>query len=115
MSSLEHPHKAAIERLRRIVCDAAPAIAEGVKWNAPSFHTSEYFATTHLRAKDGIALILHLGAKVRDGAGVPIADPHKLLNWLAKDRAMVTFRDEDDVEARAPAFQAILRQWIVYV
>ena len=115
MSGLRHPHKAAIERLRRIVCDADPAIAEGVKWNAPSFHTSEYFATTHLRAKDGIALILHLGAKARDIASVPVADPHTLLKWLAKDRAIVTFRDEKDLEVRAPALQAILRQWIAYV
>jgi hypothetical protein len=115
MSGLRHPHKAAIERLRRIVRDADPSIAEGVKWNSPSFRTSEYFATTHLRAKDGIALILHLGAKVRDIASVSIADPNKLLNWLTKDRAMVAFRDEDDVEACAPALLAILRQWIVYV
>ena len=36
MSSLEHPHRAAIQRLRLVVCNADPAIAEGVKWNAPS-------------------------------------------------------------------------------
>ena len=115
MSTLEHPHKSAIERLRRIVCDTDSSIAEGVKWNAPSFHTSEYFATTHLRAKDGIALVLHLGAKVRDIASVSVADPHELLNWLAKDRAMISFCDRKDVEVRAPALQAILRQWIAYV
>jgi len=115
MSTLEHPHKVAIERLRRIACSADPAIAEGVKWNAPSFHAGEYFATTHLRAKDGIALILHLGAKVRDIAGVSIADPHEMLKWLGKDRAIVTFRDETDVEVRGAALQAILRQWIAYV
>ena len=115
MSTLEHSHKPAIGRLRRIVCGADPSIAEGVKWNAPSFRTHEYFATTHLRAKEGIALILHLGAKVRNVAKVPIADPQNLLKWLAKDRALVAFRDDKDLEARAAALQAILRQWIAYV
>jgi hypothetical protein len=115
MLALEHPQKAAIERLRRVVCKADPSIAEGVKWNAPSFRTHEYFATTHLRAKDGIALVLHLGAKVRDVATVSIADPQNLLKWLAKDRAIVAFRDDKDLKARASALQAILRQWIGYV
>jgi hypothetical protein len=115
MSTLQHSHKLAIERLRRVVCSADSSIAEGVKWNAPSFRTHEYFATTHLRAKEGIALILHLGAKVRDVAKVSIADPQNLLTWLAKDRARVAFRDDKDVEARAAALQAILRQWITHV
>jgi len=33
----------------------------------------------------------------------------------AKDRALVAFRDDKDLEARAAALQAILRQWIGYV
>jgi hypothetical protein len=115
MSTLQHPHTLAIERLRRVVCSADSSIAEGVKWNAPSFRTHEYFATTHLRSREGIALILHLGAKVRDVTKVAIADPHDLLKWLAKDRALVAFRDDKDLEARAAALQAILRQWIMYV
>ena len=67
MAALEHPHKALVEALRRAVLGADPAIAEGIKWNAPSFRTHEYFATTHLRTKDGVGLILHLGARPRDG------------------------------------------------
>jgi hypothetical protein len=115
MSILEHPHKPAIERLRQVVCSADSSICEGVKWNAPSFRTHEYFATAHLRAKEGIALILHFGAKVRDVENVSIADPQNLLKWLANDRAFVAFRDDNDLEARAAALQLILRQWIVYV
>ena len=33
--------------------ETAPGIREGVNWNAPSFRTTEYFATTNLREKDG--------------------------------------------------------------
>jgi hypothetical protein len=115
MAQLEHPHKAAIEALRRVVRGADPAIAEGIKWNAPSFRTTEYFATTHLRAKQGVGLILHLGAKIRDLPDVRIDDPDALLSWPAKDRAMVTFANVDGVRNRKSALEHIVRQWIRYL
>jgi len=109
MASLKHPHKPAIEALRKIISGADPSIAEGVKWNAPSFRTGEYFATTHLRAKIGVGVILHLGAKVRGGAAVSIKDPKKLLTWLGKDRAMLVFAGLDEVEAHGSALRDIVR------
>jgi hypothetical protein len=117
MSTLDHPCKPEIEALRKIIRGAHPSIAEGIKWNAPSFRTTEYFATTHLRAKTGIGVILHLGAKARalPAGGLPIQDPEKLLQWLAKDRAMVTFSDVKDVRARKAALEAIVRQWISHL
>jgi hypothetical protein len=49
MRTLDHPFKKAIEAIRSSMLAADRAIAEGIKWNAPSFRTSEYFATTNLR------------------------------------------------------------------
>jgi hypothetical protein len=92
MATLEHPHKAGIEALRKITCDAHSSIAEGVKWNAPSFRTGEYFATVNLRAKDGIAVILHLGAKVREHPKIDIKDSTGLLKWLAFESTKLRFR-----------------------
>src|SRR5262245_32599131 len=84
MKALDHPFKSEIEAIRAAILEAAPGIEEGVKWNAPSFRTHEYFATTNLREKQGIGVILHLGAKVRElgPAGVKVPDPRKLLKWL---------------------------------
>jgi hypothetical protein len=117
MRALEHPFKAEIEVLRASILGADRAIAEGIKWNAPSFRTTEYFATTNLREKKGIGLIFHLGAKVRElpPGGVVIDDPEGLLEWLGKDRAMVVFRNREDVEAKRAALVRIVRQWIVHV
>jgi hypothetical protein len=117
LASLDHPFKQEILALRQVILSADPSIAEGIKWNAPSFRTSEYFATVHLRAKDGVQIILHLGAKKRDNApaGVAIADPEALLEWLAKDRASATFRDLKDIDARRSAFVDIIRQWSRHV
>lgn len=115
MTALEHPHKAAIAAIREVMRRADPSIGEGVKWNVPSFRTQGYFATIHLRAKVGIGLILHLGAKVRKEASVHIEDPDGLLVWLAADRAVVHFADVDDVRGREAALQAVVRQWIAFV
>ena len=117
MATLEHPFKAEIEAIRRLMLGVDPSVREGVKWNAPSFRTTEYFATTNLRSRAGVGIILHLGAKVRKlpADGVRIDDPTKLLKWLGKDRAMVEFGNSRDLGEKAAAFQLILRQWIKYV
>jgi hypothetical protein len=117
MATLAHPHKDAIERLRRCMLAVDPAVREGVKWNAPSFRTIDYFATTNLRARSGIGVILHFGAKARalPAGGIAIDDPDGLLKWLGKDRAMVEFADEHALAGATAAFQAVLRQWLTYL
>lgn len=117
MHGLEHSFKPLVQHLREVVLGADPSIAEGIKWNAPSFRTTEYFATTNLRAKAGVGLILHLGAKVRDlpDGAVAIDDPGTLLKWLGKDRAMVEFAGKEELEEKREALVAVLRQWITYV
>jgi len=117
LAALDHPRKPEILALRRIILGADPAIAEGIKWNAPSFRTAEWFATFHLRAKTGVQVILHFGAKVRDKADAraAIADPRSLLTWLGPDRASVTFADLAEVEAKGSAFAAVIREWIRHV
>lgn len=117
MKTLVHQHKDAIAHLRRIILGVDASIAEGVKWNAPSFRTTEYFATTNLRTKRGIGVILHLGAKVRElpAGGLAIEDPDELLKWLADDRAAIEFTDASDVRGRQGALEGLLRQWIKHV
>ena len=114
LAALEHPFKAELETLRRAILAVHPTVAEGIKWNAPSWRTSEYFATTHLRGKAGLGLILHLGAKVRalPEGGLAIPDPAGLLKWLGKDRAQVEFASAADLAAKLPALLTLLRAWI---
>jgi hypothetical protein len=116
LKALDHPFKREILALREIILGADPGISEGIKWNAPSFRTLEYFATFNLRAKDRVQIILHLGAKKRDNtASVTIADPETLLEWLATDRAAAGFSDLNDIEAKRSAFAQVIRQWIKHV
>src|SRR5262245_31390864 len=114
--ALEHPLKREIVALRDILMSVDPTISEEIKWNAPSFRTSEHFATMHLRAKDSVQLILHLGAKTKRSIPTSaIADPHGLLKWLGPDRASVSFRGREDLAANGEALVTIIRQWIKHV
>ena len=117
MVSLEHPFKAEVQALRLAILGLDPSVQEGIKWSAPSYRTTEYFATTHLRSKVGLGLVLHLGAKVRalPEGGVGIDDPEGILKWLAPDRATVDFSSAADLQAKLPALLAVLRQWLRYV
>ena len=116
LGQLDHPLKDGIEALRGIILGASAGISEGIKWNSPSFRTTEWFATVNVR-KDALMLILHLGAKTRDAgvAATRIDDPAGLLKWLGRDRAAVTFPDLKSVEDRRAALAQLLRQWIAFV
>lgn len=114
LRELEHPLKKEIEAVRKLVLGVSPEIREGIKWNAPSFLTTDHFATFNLRTQDRVRLILHTGAKVKDTAqkGLKIADPAGLLEWLAPDRCLVALSDSKDLQAKRAALEAIVREWI---
>ncbi len=113
MAQLEHPLKAEIEAIRTLILGVDPQINESIKWNAPSFSTTDHFATLKLRPVESVQLVFHTGAKVK---AVPIAmvidDPAGLLKWAAKDRGVITFTDRQDVVSKQDALVAIVRQWI---
>ena len=92
----------------------SPEIREGLKWKAPSFRTTDDFATTNVHARDRLLLVLHTGAKVKGTArtGLKIDDPTGLLEWRGKDRCLVTIGDARDFAAKRAALAAIVRQWI---
>ena len=110
----EHPLRAEIDALRDIILATDKSIHEGVKWNAASFRTTEWFATLNgpKQVKEA-TIILHAGAKVK---GIVlkdrIADPDGLIKWLGNDRGMITFAGVADIKKKQPALQAIARAWI---
>ncbi len=117
LEALEHPAKREILALREAILDADSSIAEEIKWKAPSFRTTQHFATVNLRARQGVGLILHFGAKKNEisARGVAIEDPESLLEWVAKDRAMVSFANLSDLRAKRQAFTRLIREWIRHV
>jgi hypothetical protein len=115
LAKLNHPLKPIVLAFRSLILSADPSISEGIKWNVPSFRTSEFFATLHLRAQDRIGVILHFGAKKRDTSGIVVSDPEAMLEWLAHDRAQLTFHNLNELTGKRSAVTAIIQEWIQHV
>lgn len=114
LRSLEHPLKKELALICKDILGISPEIQEGIKWNAPSFRTKDWFATVNIHGKESIRIILHNGAKAKATAktGLTIDDPLGLLKWLGKDRCLVTFDSATDVKAKRAASKAIVKSWI---
>lgn len=110
----KHPLRKEIDQLRTIILSADKSIEEGVKWNAASFKTSDWFATLNgpKQVKEPM-LILHAGAKAK---GIVlkdrIPDPEGLIKWLGNDRGQVIFKDAADIKTKQKALQTIISAWI---
>ncbi|MCC7063993.1 MAG: DUF1801 domain-containing protein [Planctomycetes bacterium] len=115
--ALDHPLASDIEKVRQLILGADPSITEAVKWNAPSFKTTDFFATFNLRSRDRVQLVFHTGAKVKATAktGIKLEDPAGLLDWRAKDRCLVTLGAGKELTKHRAAFLAIVREWIRWV
>ena len=61
---------------------------------------------------DTVRLVLHAGAKASPDLRAVIEDPDGLLEWLGKERAIVSFAGAADVEQNRRALQAVLKQWL---
>ena len=113
LADLEHPHKAGIERLRRLILATDKRVTEEVKWNAPSFMITDHFATFRLHPPKNIQLILHTGATAKSNAKkFEIQDPSRLLKWPATDRCVLTLESEADLESHFVEVKNILEQWV---
>lgn len=117
LDAAAHPQRAVIDAMRAIIAHAVPRASESIKWNAPSFALAEHFATFHLRAKAGVHLVLHLGAKpqraldMREALGIEAA----FLEWKGPDRAVVAVRDAAHLSTIQPQLTRVLRAWAAHV
>ncbi len=112
---LEHPLKSTIELIHKIILDTDETITEHIKWNAPSYcHGGDDRVTFNLHKDGHILLIFHRGAKPKapKNSGRLIDDRSGLLEWPAKDRAVLKFTGLDDVIAKKAILESIIRKWI---
>jgi hypothetical protein len=113
MQTLDHPLKAEIESVRTLILRTNEGITEHIKWNAPSFrYDGEDRITFKLHPPTSIQLVFHRGAKVKDGEDFSFEDDTGLLQWVTKDRGIVTLRDMGDVLARAGDLVKVIDAWV---
>ena len=110
----KHPLRKEIDLVRTIILSADKSIEEGVKWNAASYRTSDWFATLNgpKQTKEAM-IILHAGAKAK-GLVLKdrIPDPTRMIKWLGNDRGQIVFKDMSDIKSKQSALLAIVSAWL---
>lgn len=113
MASLDHPHKIAIQEIRKFILSIDRAINEEVKWNAPSFYIKDNFATLRIHPSPILQLVLHNGTKKKTNPKqFEAPDPDGILKWAAKDRCVITFTSLEDVRSKTKTLKPIIKAWI---
>ncbi len=60
MTSLNHPYKAELEKLREIILGANSKIEEDIKWKCPTFVYNGNMASIVVRTKSHVQLMFHM-------------------------------------------------------
>jgi hypothetical protein len=99
----ESPMKPLVERVREIVLGADDRIGEVIKWSAPTFVYKGNLASFQPRAKQFVSILFH------EGASIP--GNHPLLEGGGEVARYARLADAEEVEARRPELEAIVRAW----
>lgn len=119
ISKLEPAQASLIESIRQLVLSADKEIGEQIKWNSPSFfytgdmkpfNPKEYkrdIVVINMR-KGQALLVFPTGSVIKDTTGLLEGD-------YADGRRMITFKNTDEVKAKAKDLQQVIRLWLKQV
>ena len=106
LARLEHPFAREVQSVRRQILEAHPLITERIKWKSPSFHVGrDDLGAFELRPTEFLRLILVFPHGLVD-------DPDGLMRGTWADRRELRFTSVADVEAKKPALQRVVRDWV---
>lgn len=103
MDAYENPQKDGVQQVRALILAADPRMGECIKWKAPTFTYKGNLASFFPRAKKHVSLMFHTGAS--------FAEQHPILEGEGATARSIKFLDADDIAAKAPALQALVRAW----
>lgn len=115
LDALKHPFRKEIEELRICILSSDKNLTENIKWNGPNYcFADEDRITMRIQPpKKEAQLILHRGSKKREQPKDKlIANKSTLLIWKENDRAIVTFKNIQDIERAKEELTVIIIEWI---
>jgi hypothetical protein len=114
LNELNHPLRAEIEELRLIILNSIKGLTENIKWNGPNYcYDDQDRVTMKIQPPKQIQLIFHRGAKkIMQPKDKLIDDKSGLLIWKENDRAIVTFKNIDEIKKAESNLEKILTSWI---
>lgn len=104
LAKKDHPMTAEIQRVREIILATDDRIEETIKWSSPTFMYKGNIASYFMNAKKFVSLMFHKGATIHDSSG--------LLTGDGKEARTARFESLEDIEAKKPALEAVIREWI---
>ena len=107
MQQLEHPLKAEIDAVRTIIKAGNSNIKERIKWNAPSYYSTEDIVTFNHRATQHVHLIFHHPSIVKIKSA--------LLEGDYKDRRMLYLPDMKAIKANKKELQRIINESVQFI
>ena len=110
-----HPLRAEIEQLRKIILESENELVENIKWNGPNYAVNnDDRITMRIQPPKQIQLIFHRGAKkLEQPKNKLIEDKSGLLMWKENDRAVATFKNSAEILAAKPTLETVVKSWIL--
>jgi hypothetical protein len=112
---LKHPFRKEIEKLRNCILLSNQNLTENIKWNSPNycFENEDRITMRIQPVTTQVQLIFHRGAKKKEQTkGRLIANNSGMLVWKENDRAIITFKNMQDIENGRVELENIINEWI---
>lgn len=115
LNELNHPFRKEIEELRDFILASNKDLTENIKWNAPNycFQDEDRITMRIQPMTTKVQLIFHRGAKKQEQPKDKlIANKSKMLVWKENDRAIITFKNSQEIENGKAGLEEIINEWI---
>ncbi|MEO7978434.1 DUF1801 domain-containing protein [Flavobacterium sp.] len=115
LNELNHPFRKEIEKLRDCILASNKDLTEDIKWNSPNYcFENEDRITMRIQPMNTkVQLIFHRGAKKQEQPKDKwIENKSKMLVWKENDRAIVTFKNLQEIENGKDELEKIITEWI---
>ncbi|CAD0002648.1 DUF1801 domain-containing protein [Flavobacterium salmonis] len=115
LNELNHPFRKEIEELRDHILVSNKNLTENIKWNAPNycFENEDRITMRIQPMTTKVQLIFHRGAKKQEQPKDRlIANKSKMLVWKENDRAVITFKNSQEIKKGKDELEKIINEWI---
>ncbi|MCA9730869.1 MAG: DUF1801 domain-containing protein [Deferribacteres bacterium] len=114
LDELNHPFREEIELLREIILSAETGLDENIKWNGPNYSIQDKDRITmRIQPPKQVQLVFHRGAKKQEQPKEKlISTKSKILVWKENDRAVVTIKNQTEIENNSVELTQIIKDWL---
>ena len=115
LNELNHPFRNEIAKLRDVILASDKNLVENIKWNAPnySFENEDRITMRIQPMTTKVQLIFHRGAKKQEQPKDKLIESKsKMLVWKENDRAIITFKNSQEIEDGKAELEKIINEWL---